>query len=168
MPLKPFQRNYWLNSDTRVAPISVGRGGYPAWQISIVGSLWGAMGDHLVALWRRVCWAWWLRRRVVALDRDRQVVLLRTLDVLESPHYPLAFAAVKATATTAGFHRPEVWKGLWHGLKTDVGQAENTFRHLNTVALLREAARQAGSTLTNPELHFLSEVAYQGYAIKGR
>jgi hypothetical protein len=168
MPLKSFQRNYWLNSDTRVAPITVGRGGYPAWQVTVIASLFGAIGDWFSVTTSKWRWVWSLVRRIRGLDRDRQLVILRTLDIVEHTHFPLAQSAVKQTATTLGFNRPEAWKPLWHLLKADAGRAENTFRHLNTVELLQMASRATGSTLTNPELHFLSELAYQSFAIRGR
>jgi hypothetical protein len=168
MPLKAFQRNYWLNSDTFVQPVKVSRGGYPGWQISVIASLWGALGDWIRAAYGNARWIWSLVRRIRGLDRDRQLVIQRTLDMVEHGTYPLAASAVRQTATTRGFHDPAAWKPLSHALKGDAGRAENTFRHLNTVMLLQTAARGAGSTLTNPELHFLSELAYQSFAIKGR
>ena len=168
MPLKAFQRNYWLHSDTVVQPVRVSQGGYPGWQISVIASLWGAVGDYLTATWGAWSWVWALVRRIRGLDRDRQLVILRTLDLVEHRTYPLALSAVRQTATTRGFHDPQAWKPLSHALKGDRGQAENTFRHLNAVNLLQNAARSAGSTLTNPELHCLSELAYQSFAIRGR
>jgi hypothetical protein len=168
VPLKAFQRNYWLNSDTVVAPVRVSQGGYPGWQVTVIASLFGAIGDQIRAALQKWRWVWSLVRRIRGLDRDRQLVILRTLDLVEHQNYPLAQSAVKQTATTLGFNRPEAWKPLSHALKRDAGRAENTFRHLNTVELLQIASRAAGSTLTNPELHFLSELAYQSYAIRGR
>ena len=168
MPLKAFQRNYWVNSDTVVTPVKVSRSGYPGWQITVIASLWGATGDWIRAAWGKARWIWSLVSRIRGLDPDQQLVVLRTVDMVEHRTYPLAQSAVRQTATTLGFTRPEAWKGLSHALKRDAGSAENTFRHLHTVELLQTAARTAGSTLTNPELHFLSELAYQSFAIKGR
>lgn len=168
MPLKAFQRNYWLNTSTVVAPIRVSGGGYPGWQVTVIASLFGAVGDWIRAAWGKACWIWSLVSRVRGLDRHRQLVVLRAIDMVEHRTFPLAQSAVQQTALTRGFHDPQAWKGLSHALKRDRGSAENTFRHLRTVELLQAAARTAGSTLTNPELHFLSELAYQSYAIKGR
>lgn len=168
MPLKAFQRNYWLNSDTVVVPVKVSRGGYPGWQITVIASLFGAIGDQIRAAVGKWRWIWSLVTRIRGLDLDRQLLVLRALDMVEHRTFDVAQSAVRQTATTRGFTQPEAWKGLSHALKRDRGQAENTFRHLNTVELLQNGARAAGSTLTNPELHFLSELAYQSFAIKGR
>lgn len=169
MPLKTFQQNYWLISDTKAPPPTPpSRGGYPGWQAVIIASLFGALWDAgraALAKWR---WVWTLVTRIRGLDRDRQLVVQRTLEMVEHQNYPMAQAAVRQTATTIGFNRPDAWRPLSHVLKRDQGQAENVYRHMQTVELLQVASRASGSTLTNPELHFLSELAYQSFAIRGR
>ena len=169
MPLKVFQENFWNLSDTTVPPPSIaGEGGYPGWQASVVGSLFGALGDQMRAAWAKWRWIWTLVRRIRGLDRDRQLVMQRTLDTLEAPAFVLASQAVRETARQPGFHRPEAWRSLSHLLKADPGQSENLYRHFRTVNQLQLAAREAGSTLSNPQLHFSAELAYQSFAIKGR
>jgi hypothetical protein len=106
-----------------------------------------------------------LRDRIVALDPERTAVLTRSLDLLESPHYVVAQQAVRKTATTLGFDRPEAWKDLTRHMKEDLGRTQNVYRHLKAMRLLRDAAN---STFTNPEANFLTELAYQGFSAMGK
>lgn len=103
--------------------------------------------------------------RILALDPERRAVLDRSLDALESPAYAVAQQAVRTTATTLGFNRPEAWKDYNREIKSDPGRMENVYRHLRACHLLRDAA---GSTLTNPDQNLLVELAYHGFAQKGR
>lgn len=80
------------------------------------------------------------------------------------PAFPFALEAVKQTATTLGFNRPEAWQGLSRHMKASPGRAENTFRHMHACQLTRETA---GSTLTNPDCNLLVELAYHAFARKG-
>lgn len=167
MPLVgEFHTQYWEFSDTTAAPVHIGRGGYPVWQASvIVPSLLGMLGAWWDTQWERARWFVRFMRRVHRLDVERRAVLLLTLDRLESPAYAVAQRAVRETARTLGFNRPEAWKNLSRALKDSPGRAENTFRHLEACRRLREAS---GSTLSNPVQHFTTELAYQGFAERGR
>jgi len=158
-----FHTKYWEFSDTNAAPIHVGVTGYPLWQASVVvPSLFGIIGAWIDARVALVKWHWRLARRVHQLAPESKGVLLRALTALEDPRYPAARAAVRATATTLGFNRPEAWKPLSQHMKAEPGRAENVFRHLNACRLLRETA---GSTLTNPEQNLLTELAYHGFVL---
>lgn len=171
MPLKPFQQNYWMHSDTSVAPVRVAMGGYPPWQASIVASLFGAVWDYLLTALEKISWSWRLVRRVRRLSKDQQTVLFTALAALEHPKYPLALDAVKRTARTLGFNNPEAWKPLSHGLKADAGSAENTFRHLNACTLFKTAAwagEASANKLGNPDVNLFVELAYRQYAARGR
>lgn len=106
-----------------------------------------------------------LEQRIQALDPERQAVLQRSLTLLESPHYVTAQKAVRETATTLGFDRPEAWKDLARHMKADLGRTQNVYRHLKAMSVLRA---QSHSTFTNPEANFLTELAYQGFAAKGQ
>jgi hypothetical protein len=165
MPLKPFQQNYWMFSDTTVPPLRITQGGYPGWQASVVasvfGTLWQQAGEYLQR-WR---WVVRLVRRIRALSADREQVLLRALDVLEHPAYPSAQIAVRETATTLGFHDPQAWKPYSQMLKADPGRADNVFRHVRACERTRAIA---ASTLTNPTANLLVELAYQDFALRGR
>lgn len=165
MPLKSFQQAYWNLSDTNVAPTVTGRGGYPQWQASVVGSLFGALWEQAKAYVRQWRWAWAFLTRVKATDASQQRVLLRTLDLLEHPGWPAAQAAVRTTATTLGFANPSAWVEYGRMLKADQGRAENVFRHVRACELARQ---QAPSTLSNPTVNALVELAYQEFAIRGR
>jgi hypothetical protein len=96
----------------------------------------------------------------------RRAVVLTALDALEHPAFPLAQSAVKKTATTLGFNRPEAWKELSRELKGSAGHAENAFRHLEACRLVR--ANLMDSTVTNPEMHLIVELAYHAFTVKPR
>lgn len=163
---------YWEFSSTSTTPLAEQRiGHYPAWQSGVVmGSAFGVVVSGLVLwcerLWDRVRWWWRAQPRVMRLDAEARLVLLRTLDALEHPAYPIARQSVRRTATTLGFNRPEAWKELSRELKGSAGHAENAFRHLEACRLVR--ANLINSTVTNPECHLIVELAYHGFAARGR
>lgn len=82
--------------------------------------------------------------------------------MLNHPAYPFAVEAVKKTATTLGFNRPEAWQGLSRHMKASPGRAENVFRHMEACRITRETC---GSTLTNPECNLLVELAYHDWVV---
>jgi hypothetical protein len=166
MPLVgEFHQKYWNLSDTNLPPVHIGKGGYPVWQASVITpSLLGMIGawiDSKIALYR-----WWkpLLRRIAALDREQRAVWLLTLDALEQPAYRAAQTAVRQTATTLGFNRPEAWTELSREVKSSPAKAENNYRHLLAVRKVDTMLREQGSTLTNPELNLTTELAYHGFA----
>jgi len=130
--------------------------------LGLLSAWWGGWKTWL-ASWLRLC------RRIAALPDGRRIVLLHTLQVLESPIYPHAKRAVRETATTIGFRNPESWVAYSRAMKSDPKKAENIWRAVRARELTQGhwAATQPGSTLTklsNPQLAFLAEVAYQEYA----
>lgn len=143
-------------------------GGYPRWQASVItlGTLWGGLVPFVERAWDRWCWWWRTQPRVLRLGREERLVLLRVLDGLEDPAFPLAQRTVRKTATTLHFNRSEAWKDLSRAIKSSPGDAENTYRHLESCRLLH--LNLVGSTLTNPETHLIVELAYQGFAAVGR
>jgi len=167
-----FHSFYWNDatpSTVVIVPTGRGVGGYPAWQASVITpSLFGVVGawiDHQV---QRLRWALRLVRRIERLDAEQRDVLSRVLTTLESPAWPVARVSVRQTATTLGFNRPEAWIHLSRELKASPGRAENTYRHLQTCTTLRNRLREQGSTVTNPQMHLVAELAYQGFAARGR
>lgn len=168
MPLQGWAHKfYWENSDTVVTPIAVAPlvRQYPAWQASVtIGTMFGGLVPFFERLWDSLCW--WSRThpRIMRLGREDRAVLLTALNALEHPAYPLAQAAVRKTATTLGFNRPEAWTQLSRELKASAGQSENAYRHLEACRLTR--ANLLNSTLTNPECNLLVELAYHGYAAR--
>ena len=100
----------------------------------------------------------------VEVDKPLTGALASAQGLMAHPAYPAAVEAVKKTATTIGFNRPEAWQGLSKQMKSSPGRAENTFRHLYACQLTRETA---GSTLSNPDCNLLVELAYHEFA-KGR
>ena len=173
MPTLWSHRAYWAASDTAVAPVRISRGGYPGWQQTqqravFLASVFGALQALYDRVRERLRLWWRLTLRIERLSLDRRALILYTLETIDRPAYVEAQHAVKATATTLGFNRPEAWKGLSHAIKRDPGQAENTFRHLNACEILDRESRAHGSTLSNPERHFLVELAYQDYGLKSR
>lgn len=163
MPTLWAHTNYFATSDT-IAPTPLGptHGGYPLWQASnsAVGSLFGGLQPY----WERlVAWLRSWRRQTVQPTSGSP--LERAEALLQHPAYPFALEAVKKTATTLGFNRPEAWQGLSRQMKSSPGRAENVFRHLNACQLVRETAP---STLSNPDCNLLVELAYHEFARKGR
>lgn len=100
-------------------------------------------------------------RVVVEQPRVLSRAVEKAHDLTQHTAYPAALEAVKKTATTLGFNRPEAWHGLSRQMKSSPGRAENVFRHLNACQLTRETA---GSTLTNPDCNLLVELAYHEWA----
>lgn len=175
MPVQSWGHSqYWGDSGSTFIPPPPGpsRGGYPGWQAAVVApSAFGAIG----AWWDDwTDWiAGWVRfmRRVHRLPDARRLVLLDVLQALESPIYDHARTAVRQTATTLGFNRPEVWVDYSRAIKGTPRRAENIYRHVRAVDLLQEAwcATQPGSTatrLTNPQKDLYTQLAYAEYARK--
>lgn len=160
----PFHTHFWEVSDTSVQPVRVSNGGYPLWQASVVApSLLGVLGAWLDTRWSQLQWYARLCWRVWHLGTPQRAVIIRVLDLLESPEYPAAKQAVRQTATTLGFSHDH-WKvKLSRTIKDSPGRAENIFRHMHACALTRTISE---STLTNPTCDFLVELAYQEYALK--
>jgi hypothetical protein len=144
------------------------RGGYPPFQVSAVSLGIGLGGAVIfyerVSDWLR--WAWLMVRRSYRFNAEQRAIVLKTLDAIEHPAFPIAGKAVRKTATTLGFNRPEAWKELSRELKGSAGHAENAFRHLEACRLVR--ANLIDSTVTNPEMHLIVELAYQGFGWKQR
>jgi hypothetical protein len=165
MPTQWAHTHYWENSSTVVTPIAPApRGGYPVWQTSAVTLGFGFGGA--LSLWERLVdwlgWAWTIVSRCRRYTPQQRAIVRATFDALDHPAFPLAQAAVKKTATTLGFNRPEAWKELSRELKGSAGHAENAFRHLEACRLVR--ANLLTSTVTNPECHLIVELAYHGFA----
>ena len=166
MPTQWAHTFYWEVSSTAGAPPKANArfGGYPAWQSGVVmGSGWGALFG-LITDWLICLWVVFQGYR--KLDPESRVVVQKTLTVMTHPAYPVARLAVRKTATTLGFNRPEAWKELSRELKSDPKHAENAFRHLEACRLVR--ANLLNSTVTNPELHLITELAYHGFGANPR
>lgn len=168
MPVQSWgHSHYWTVSSTIVIPPTPtsGQPGYPLWQSGVImGSGFGAIGAMLSAWWQRLRTLWALTRRVAPLSGMQRAVIWRVVGVVDSPAFPVAVQAVGRTATTLGFNRDDAWGPLKAELKHDHGNAENTFRHLQTVNTFRH--NYTGSTLTNPTAHLLIELAYHGYTLR--
>jgi hypothetical protein len=128
----------------------------------VVGFGFGGAVDLVSRWWAAAQWLWQLFRRSLGFRAPQRSVVLRVLDALEHPAYPIAERAVKQTATTLGFNRPEAWRELSRELKGSPGRAENAFRHLEAMRLVR--ANLLSSTVTNPECNLIVELAYHGFA----
>lgn len=162
-----FHTVYWENSDTAVTPVSVSPGGgYHHWQASVVtvGSGLGGLLPYWERAVDRIAWFWRLFRRTARLGPVDRQVILRAVDALEHPSYPLARQAVRKTARTLGFNRPESWKELGRELKASQGRAENAFRHLEACRLVRE--NLISSTVSNPMCNLVVELAYHEFTIR--
>ena len=167
MPTQWAHTFYWEFSDSNAAPvIQAGDGGYPHWQAAVIApSLFGVLGAWLDTHLARIKWLYRLVRRITRLDRERRLVLVQTLTMLEDPAYQTARTCVRETATTLGFNRPDAWKDLSREMKADMGRAENCFRHLRAMHRLRVLH---SSTLSNAQQNLVTELAYQGFALLGK
>lgn len=166
-----FHGFYWMTGDAAPGPPAGGVSPpvYGTWQASVVvGSLFGAIGARWDAFRAAVRYWWGLKTRIERLDGERRAVLFATLDLLESVHFPRAQVAVRETATTLGFTRPEAWLALSRAIKADPGRAQNVFRHLEAMRRLRVASDAAGEVVSNPVQNFAIELAYQGFARMGK
>ena len=191
MPIGAWaQIQYWARGDGLQSAPRLTKGGYPAWQSSVIlGSTFG----WCQILWERCTW-WviWLRRlwrltikerawldarvdhlvRLSEAPEERRLILNAVEDLLDSVAYAEARGAVQETATTLGFNRPQAWVKLSHTLKDLSPWAENSWRHLNAMWLLEQRltelriADKAIPMLTNPERNLLIELAYSGFAAK--
>lgn len=102
-----------------------------------------------------------IKEQVIVEPQALGQAVAKAQDLTKHPAYPFALEAVKKTATTLGFNRPEAWQGLSRHMKSSPGRAENVFRHMNACQLTRETA---GSTLTNPDCNLLVELAYHEWS----
>ena len=105
----------------------------------------------------------WLTR-LSAMSAEQRAILQRVTTVLESSAWQEAQVAVRRCATTLGFANPEMWVQYSRVIKADPGQAENVFRHTKAVHEVKAAVTVAGLSISNPDLHLLVELAYQGFA----
>ena len=100
---------------------------------------------------------WWrLAQRLERFSAAQRVVLWRVVTLMELPVWADAVAKVQRCATSPKFHQPEQWVAYSRAVKADAGQAQNIWRHVRVVQEL-----QAAHDLTNPDAHFLAELAYQ-------
>lgn len=165
---------YWSPAPSTYVPEPPGpsKGGYSGWQGGVVSS--GPFGylSAWYAGWKTWAQGWYrLCVRINALPKPRRVVLLKTLQLLEAPVYDHARKAVRTTATTIGFRDPNSWVGYSRAVKSDQKKAENLWRAVRARELTQQswAQTQPHSTVTklrNPELTFMTELAYQEYAYR--
>mgnify|MGYP003333837863 CR=1 FL=1 len=170
MPVQSWGHSqYWVDLSTVVVPKppTSGVAGYPMWQSGVImGSGFGAVGA-LASLWGdRLRVLLRVVRRMWLLSPLQRAVVWRVIETVDRPEFAIAVGAVRNTALRLGFNRPEAWGDLKAELKRDPGNAENTFRHLQTVNTLR--LNCVSSTFTNPQAHLLVELAYHAYAMKGQ
>jgi len=99
-----------------------------------------------------------------AMPVEAPMLLFKTGALLNHPAYPIAQQAVRKTATTLGFNRPEAWQGLSRQMKSSPGYAENIYRHMQACQWTKA---EAPSTLTNPDCNLLVELAYHEFALRG-
>ena len=184
----PFHRFYWKARANPVAPPVRSRGGYPPWQASVTSALvfgWVPL-DAIAPIWRQVRWLLHIARRlwpwrapetqdrletwiarIESFDAEQLAVLERVVAAMTGPHWPAAQQAVRTCATTPKFHAPEQWVVYSRELKANVGQAQNIFRHVKALSVLRPLG-DGPAPLSNPEAHLLIELAYQAFAAMGR
>ena len=101
---------------------------------------------------------WWqLGTRIDRLEPNQRDLVRYALGLLESQAFPHAVVAVKDTQRSLGFNRPEAWIPYSRMLKSDPKRAENLFRHVKACERTKSLM---GSTLRNPDMNLLVELAY--------
>jgi hypothetical protein len=164
-----FHTFYWENSDTTVAVVAKGRGGYPTWQSApaslVLGTLFGGLEPVYEATVLRVTWAWRLWRAIVRMGKEDRRTVQKVVASILDPRYVHATRAVKMTAVKPGMDGPLAWRSLAHDLKTHSRWAENSWRHLDACASADAMLRAEGSTITNPDRALFVELAYQSYGL---
>jgi len=103
-------------------------------------------------------------KRKPAMPVEAPMLLTKAAALLNHPAYPIAQSAVRKTAKTLGFNRPEAWQGLSRQMKASVGHAENVYRHMQACQWTKA---EAPSTLTNPDCNLLVELAYHEFGLRG-
>ncbi len=180
MPIGAWaHRQYWVTRSTVVPPPSSGgaEAGYTRWQSVPISMNTGLAGlwDPLVEV---AAWVWavcagllgalGMAASLGGAKLKHKHALRRSVDVMNDPRYTIAVDCVAQTATTLGFRRPQAWSKLSHALKEKPHWAENSWRHLHACKLLDEAVRAQGSTLSNPEMNLMVELAYAEYQQRNR
>jgi hypothetical protein len=167
-------QTYWVNSSTNVA-VAGSVGGYPLWQSAPLSLVLGVGLGGAEPLYvrfmtwvRQVRWALGTAWRLRRLDPERRAVLERTIVQLRSPTYTHARVAVRTTARTLRLNEPAAWAKLSHDLHRKAEWAENTYRHLHACDLTEEMLRADGSTTSNPDRNLTVELAYCGFAARGK
>lgn len=184
MPFGALAHNHYWRFDDGVGPSPLGPGGawmYPMWQTTVLLS--SGFGS-LQILWERASWAirwtwrllWispqdrvWIDRHLPAmleLQDERRMVVAHSVCLMQSPAYPIARQAVRATATTIGFNKIKAWKSVGNQLKERADWAENSWRHLEAMRRMDWECFQQNIKLNNPQKNGIVELAYQGYALK--
>jgi hypothetical protein len=88
-------------------------------------------------------------------------IVAHVCTLLEDPVYCEARKAVKLTATTLGFNKPNAWAVLGHQLRARPHWAENQWRHLHAMAQIDLAT----DGWSNPDRNLIVELAYLGFAL---
>lgn len=165
---------------------------YAEWQstiqrtVTLTMAIWGVPFEALGPIGAQLRWYWTLARRLwrwrapenqdkletwiarlEEFDAEEVAILDRVLHAFAHPRWRDAQQAVRVCATTPKFHQPEQWVEYGRALKGNPGQAQNVFRHIRVVHVLRGLQDDAGP-LSNPDAHLLAELAYQGFAALGR
>lgn len=180
MPVVSFAHGYFWRAKANAPPPPVlTRGGYPAWQSSVIASLFGALQvywERLAYAWRffRLAWRWSVEaygpkylaslEQWADLDADRRMALACAIAVMTSPAWAQAQAAVMETAHAPQFNRQHAWVALSHTMKENSGGAENAWRHMKALHLLETGV----PGLSGPVRNLLIELAYHEYAASNR
>jgi len=160
-----FHGHYWSADDgVGPAPAAPGRGGYPAWQASVIcASLFGALGAWLDHLWVVVGWWWAVIRDLYALPRAQRDLVRGVIATLQTPAYDAARTAVRETAFAPHFTRPAMWVPYSRMLKEQPRRAENIFRHVKACERTRELTE---TPIASADCDFVVQLAYQEYRLK--
>ena len=164
MPTQWAHGFYWFADDGAGPPVAPpGRGGYPAFQASVIcSSLFGVLGawfEHLVTLAR-----WWILtiRQIHALPMAQRRVVTTVIETLQRPEYQAARTAVRETAFTPHFTRPEMWVPYGRILKAQPRRAENIYRHVKATERMQELV---GTPIASVDGDLLVRLAYQEYRL---
>ena len=109
MPVQSWGHSqYWTTASTSVTPVvpSSGQPGYPMWQSGVImGSGFGALAGWW-SLWvERLRILLTVARRLWFLSPMQRAVVWRTVDLVESPVFPVAVQSVQRTAESGTENR---------------------------------------------------------------
>lgn len=171
-----FHARFWAaKGGAPVVPSASGRPMYPEWQSTIQRSftlsmaIWAVPGDVLypVRLWLRRAWTAWVRfyrLKPWTLSGEQLAVLGYVQELVTSPLYAEAQREVRVCATTLQFTQPEHLVEYSRAIKSDLRQAQNTYRHLRAI----QGLKLSHPELANPEAHLVTELAYHGFTVTGK
>ena len=180
MPVQGWgHSHYWAGTTEVILPSTEAGAAYPMWQASVITpSLFGGLQAGWEAGSEQVkSWAYWLARlwrlppdtrlhlgaladRLEALGPEKRIAIEQAIEAIEQDGYEAAVKAVGDVAVTPGMRERHVWVNISRKIHEWPGWSENMYRHLDAADRAKRSIREAGSTISNPDLNLMVELAY--------